>query len=88
MRGLKRLLLARRQRLLLWCAVHLAPVRWLFSRVLVRRGWVALTRAALPDSPLGEGTYRRIARDVRRSKPGKVIGRRLRRALSRLIRRL
>jgi hypothetical protein len=88
MKGLKRLFLGRSQRMLLWCAAKLPPVRWLVSILVVRQGRSAVLQALCDESPLPARACKRVSRRVRRSSAMHLLERRARKAVRAVLRRL
>lgn len=88
MRVLKRLLLGRRDRTVLWFASNLAPFRWLVSLLLVGRAKRTLRDAACARTPLPQPACRQMARGVRKTTVAKRLTKQARKGVSGTLKRL
>jgi hypothetical protein len=88
MRVLKRLLLGRRDRTVLWLASNLLPIRWLVSVLLVGRAKRTLRDAACEQTPLPRQTCLQVARGVRKTTVAKALTKQARKGVSRTLKQL
>ena len=88
MRALKRLLLGRRDRTVLWLAGNIAPIRWLVSLLLVGRAKRTLRDAACERTPLPNQACLHVARSVRKTTLARALTKRARRGVSGTLKRL
>ena len=88
MRALKRLLLGRRDRTVLWLAGNLAPVRWLVSLFLVGKAKRTLRDAACARTPLPQQACLHVAREVRKTTVAKSLTKTARKGVSGTLKRL
>lgn len=88
MRMLKRLLLGRRDRTVLWFAGHIAPVRWLVSLLLVGKAKRTLRDAACDRTMLPHQACLQASRSVRKTRLARTLTRQARRGVSGTLKRL
>lgn len=88
MRMLRRLLLGRRDRTLLWFASNVFPIRWIASLVLVGRAKRGLRDAACAQTPLPAQACRQMAKGVRKTAIAKSATKQARRGVRGTLKRL
>lgn len=88
MRAVKRLLLGRRDRTVLWFASNIGPVRWIVSLLLVGRAKRTLRDAACERTPLPHQACRQVARGVRKTSVARSLTKQARKGVRGTLKRL